>query len=224
MTTLGPYQLNTIVTGDARELAESIPDSSIDLVFTDPPYPKEYLPLYGWLAETAARVLKPGGLCIALAGHIYLNEVVLMMSKHLCWHWIGGMPNTLGGVGRVHPRQMMCGWKPALWYSKGIAQEHSYVFDFFQPKSADKIYHKWGQPSDWFVYYLNKITNIGDVIFDPFCGGGAVLAAAKQTYRNYFACEIDPETAEKARRRVELTQPPLFTIQPEQAALFAEAA
>jgi len=56
---LGPYDLNTIVTGDARQLAEAIPDESVDLVFTDPVYDR--IDDYRWLAETAARVLKVDG-------------------------------------------------------------------------------------------------------------------------------------------------------------------
>jgi len=31
---LGPYDLNTIVTGDARILAKDIPDESVDIIFT----------------------------------------------------------------------------------------------------------------------------------------------------------------------------------------------
>jgi hypothetical protein len=34
--------------------------------------------------------------------------------------------------------------------------------------------------------------------------------------RHYLAFEIDPETAERARARIEQTQPPLFTVQSEQ--------
>lgn len=41
---LGPYRLNHVYTGDALELAEVIPNGSIDLIFTSPPYynAKEY--------------------------------------------------------------------------------------------------------------------------------------------------------------------------------------
>ena len=64
---IGPYLLGPndenqgVYTGDARHLALDIPDGSIDLIFTDPPYSKKYLPLYGWLAFMAERILKPGG-------------------------------------------------------------------------------------------------------------------------------------------------------------------
>ena len=38
MNTLGEYQLNTIITGDARTLAKAIPNGSVDIIFTSPPY------------------------------------------------------------------------------------------------------------------------------------------------------------------------------------------
>jgi hypothetical protein len=37
--------------------------------------------------------------------------------------------------------------------------------------------------------------------------------------RNFIASEIDPETAERARLRLEQTQVPLFVLEPEQAAM-----
>lgn len=64
------YEYGRIYTGDARELAKAIPDGSIDLIFTDPPYPREFLPLYGWLAETAAQVLKPDGFMLPTAATV----------------------------------------------------------------------------------------------------------------------------------------------------------
>ena len=45
-----------------------IADNSIDLIFTDPPYPREYLPCYDWLAKESMRVLKPGGFVLAMCG------------------------------------------------------------------------------------------------------------------------------------------------------------
>ena len=42
--------------GDFREVLQDVKE--VDLIFTDPPYAREYLPLWGELAEFAARVLK----------------------------------------------------------------------------------------------------------------------------------------------------------------------
>jgi len=68
---LSPYLLgpnstpeNGIYAGDAKELAKLIPDESIDLILTDPPYPDYYTELYGyeegiidWLNEWKCRQL-----------------------------------------------------------------------------------------------------------------------------------------------------------------------
>ena len=44
-----------------------VADESVDCIITDPPYPQEFLPEYGKLSRFAARVLKPGGSCLAMA-------------------------------------------------------------------------------------------------------------------------------------------------------------
>jgi hypothetical protein len=47
--------------GDMRVLGKEIPDNSIHMIFTDPPYDKEHLYLYDELAILSLRVLIPGG-------------------------------------------------------------------------------------------------------------------------------------------------------------------
>lgn len=215
-----------IVTGDARELAARLPDSSVDLVFTDPPYPREFLPLYGWLAETAARVLRPGGLCVALAGHAGLPEVMREMAPHLRFYWIGGMLHTSGMTARC--KRFLCGWKPMLWYSRGMPAPHSWIFDLFQPPTQDKRYHAWGQSASYAEYYVRKVTEHGAVVLEPFTGGGTVPAVCKQLGRHYVAFEIVPEVAAKARERVHNTPIPLLLPDDEQRpapqpALFLES-
>ena len=46
-----------IIHGDFRVVCRDIADESVNLLLTDPPYPKEYLPLWNDLAEMAVRVL-----------------------------------------------------------------------------------------------------------------------------------------------------------------------
>src|SRR5882724_8430476 len=79
--------LNQVTIGDSRDLVKQLPSNSIDLIFTDPPYPKEYLPLYGWMAKEAARVLKPGGFLLTYAGNMYLHDVMMSLGQHLAYFW-----------------------------------------------------------------------------------------------------------------------------------------
>jgi predicted methyltransferase len=66
-----------LICGDFFEQSQKeIEDNSIDLIFTDPPYGKEYLSLYQELARLASRVLKRGGCLVTYVGHIILDEVL----------------------------------------------------------------------------------------------------------------------------------------------------
>lgn len=78
---------NVIHVGDARYIGAGIASDSVDLVFTDPPYLREYVPLYGWLAQWAARVLRPGGFLLAMAGGLYADAIMRLMSAHLTYYW-----------------------------------------------------------------------------------------------------------------------------------------
>jgi len=86
---------NEIVTGDARELAQRIPDASVDLIFTDPVYDR--IKDYEWLGKTAARVLRPGGSLLAFIGTGYMEAVMMAMAGLL--HYRGMLAWNLKGPG-----------------------------------------------------------------------------------------------------------------------------
>jgi DNA modification methylase len=46
-------------------------------------------------------------------------------------------------------------------------------------------------------------TRQGDTVLDPFSGHGTTGVAAQQSGRNAILCELNPEYAEKARKRIE---------------------
>lgn len=46
-------------------------------------------------------------------------------------------------------------------------------------------------------------TDEGDIVFDPFCGGGSAAVATKQMGRNYIGTEIDPDYCEIANTKLE---------------------
>lgn len=55
------------------------------------------------------------------------------------------------------------------------------------------------------VHLLERILLIGsdsgDVVFDPFCGGGSMAVAARQLKRRYIGTEIDPHYAEVSQQK-----------------------
>ena len=214
MDRLGPYELNQIYTGDARELAKAIPDESVDLIFTDPPYPKEFLPLYGWLAEEAGRILRPGGWLFAYGAGEYLPDHLSRLGKHLNYFWVFVLLHN-DGHPRMWHKRLFSGYKPVMVYTKGHPKLNPWKTTVYID-AKDKRFHKWGQGIILPLKMLEMLTGPDGIIFDPMCGGGTVPAACKMLGRRWLAFEIDPDTAEAARRRVAQTQPPLFVERPEQ--------
>jgi DNA modification methylase len=209
---------NQIVTGDARILSERIPDESIDLIFTDPIYDR--IDDYRWLAETASRVLKPGGNLIMEAGQWFLPHIFqCLIDANLDYIWI--LSQRLCGIqGAMNSLRLTACWKPFLWYSKG-KRNGGWLLDLMDDKTTieglrTKTNHKWGTPPNFVRQVVARLTNSNDIIFDPFTGGGTVPAVCKMLGRDYIAFEIDPVTAERARERIRNTQPPLFVLEPEQ--------
>jgi len=73
MGTLGDFELDQIYTGDARELAKGIPDGSVDLVVTSPPYDnmrayKGFTFDFEGIAKELYRITKPGGVVVWVVG------------------------------------------------------------------------------------------------------------------------------------------------------------
>lgn len=114
-----------LLQGDMRKLAydaELIPDSSIDLIFTDPLYHREYLSLFVNLAEIADRVLKDGGSLVTYIGQYALPETLdylrqpktRLRYRHLFCIKLEGPQ-----FGRLGNPIVFVKWKPLLWFVKG---------------------------------------------------------------------------------------------------------
>ena len=205
----GTFELNTIYTGDARKLSKSIPDESIDLCLCDPVY--QNIDDYAWLSETCARILKPGGNLIAQYGHYYQIEVLNAMNPHLDFVWplVQWMP---GQHAKHYGNKIVVRHKPYAWFSKGKRMGR-FVFDMIDAPKKSKQHHAWGDNPAIFVQLILRLTDSNSVIFDPFCGGGTIPLSAKMCGHNWLAFEIDPETAEKARRRVYEASFPLMVVE-----------
>ena len=228
---LGPYALgpnntpeNGIYCGDARELAEAIPDESVDLVFTDPPYSKEYLPLYEWLARASKRILTTDGFLIAMAGNYWKDRIFEMVGQHLEYFWDYQMDMRQGGRNSIiWPRKTIALAKSLLAYRKSSGLPRCNVLGLWSGSKQDKRYHAWGQDESSARYYTDCFSSPGQIVVDPFAGGGTVPAICKILRRKYLAFEIDPDVCEMSRERVRNTQRPWFVPGPEQLPLLERA-
>jgi len=209
-----------ILHGDLSELCKDLPDNSIDMIFTDPPYPREFLPLFSVLGEVANRVLKPGGYLFTYTGQYFLPEVIANVSHgDLVYYWCCATLHT-GGIRIVRATGAQNGWKPILVFAKGKPGVHR-VFSDKYTGTRSKVYHEWGQDESTAAYYILQFTEEGDTVLDPFCGGGTTAYACAQLNRNCITMDVDPKAVETSQERVMMVQRYLVPDKDLQAPLWA---
>ena len=193
-----------IIIKDLRLLtAEDIASESVDCIITDPPYPKDFIDLFDDLGSLAARVLKPGGSLVVMTGQLYLPRYIELLSKHLTYHWILAYTTPGGQAVQVWNQEVNTFWKPLLWFVKD-QRDSRWVSDVVNtPVNAnDKQHHHWGQSVEGTQAIVEKFTNPGDCILDPFLGGGTTGLVCKATKRKFIGVEIDEAVAKQALTRI----------------------
>ena len=236
-TSLGGFALDTIHQMDAFAGLEQLPDESVDLVVTDPPYniaSKQKLTVLGGKLMTTAdawgawdtfhsfdydlfvgrvisqcyRVLKPGGSFYMFSaredngffirraverGFTYRNQLAMIRK---C---------ALPSFGKKNWRS---GFELCLYMTKGKATTfnflsqaecrnvHAYASNFKKTK------HPTEKPLEFIRRLVLVSSNPGEIVLDPFMGGGTTAAAAKETSRRFIGFEKESEYIRMAEERL----------------------
>jgi hypothetical protein len=198
-------ELQPRAAGDWQLIHSAIADlqvEDVDVIVTDPPYPREYLPQWRELRDFASRSLRPGGSLFALSGQSWLPEVFERMGgdDSLGYQWT--MAYLLPGSTAIQfgPRAMNA-FKPVLWYVKGD-YDGQIIHDVFKSDIAEKESHDWGQSESGFADIVKRCTEPGDLIVDPFVGGGTTAVVSVQLGRRFIGADIDAEALKEAERRL----------------------
>ena len=192
--------------GDCLDILPTLEAGSVDAVVTDPPYPKKFIPLYGQSARLCAPLLRDGGVFSAMAGPSYLPRLLVDIGQHLLYRWTMAYLTISGQACQIWPRRAISFWKPILVYSK---TEHGagWFGDVVQNKRNEgKALHKWQQAVAGTADWIDRLSQPGDTILDPFMGSGTTGVACVQTGRKFIGIEIDPGYFEIARQRIEAAQ------------------
>lgn len=175
-------------------------DIAIDHIVTDPPYPEEYLPLYGELARLAKRALKPHGVLAVMCGQSYLPQILAAMSAHMTYRWTAAYLTPGGQAVQLWERKVNTFWKPVLIFGGSS----DWIGDVVRSdvNDNDKRFHGWGQSASGMVRLIEALTKPGDRVCDPFMGAGTTGVACAATHRRFLGCDIDSSQVEIARGRI----------------------
>jgi DNA modification methylase len=189
--------------GDFRQQSKSIPNDSIDLIFTDPPYTSEYLPLYNDLAVVADNVLKDEASLVTYVGHYAIPKVIEIMENTGFTYWWPIAVVLSGSFAKYYPRQVTIKWKPLLWFVKGDKLfTTDFLSDVIKSDTPSKVLHEWEQSTIEAEHVISRLTVEGQTVFDPMMGSGTTGASAIKLLRRFIGIEMDIDKFEIAKARI----------------------
>src|SRR3990167_1686778 len=165
-------------------------ENSVDLIITDPPYPKEYLHCWSELARYAEKVLKPSGFLVAYSGQLHMKEVMDYLSGSLSYYWTFCLYHK-GGTQIVSARNITCRWKPIFVYQKEPFKKNRVMEDYIISEQREKDGHEWQQSESGVGELIERFSKAGDTILDPFMGSGTFPYVASKIKRKAIGIELD---------------------------------
>ena len=196
------YQL---LVNKIEDLGKHIAPETIDWIITDPPYPGEFLHTFSTLSLLASKVLKPNGGLLVMSGQHHLPEVIARLGEHMEYHWICAYLTPGGQSAYNFPRKVNPFWKPILLYMKKDGILHTSFGDVIKTSSNnnDKNFHRWGQNIQGFDDLVNRFTLSGQIILDPFVGGGTTGISALKHGRQFIGSDYDQKCINDSEERIQ---------------------
>ena len=215
--------------GDCLELMKDIPDKSIDLLLTDPPYnisknnnfktmkrsgidfgEWDYkFDLINWLSEIS-RIMNDGSSVIIF--NDWRNLGVLdnklndegFIGKDI-FRWIKSNP-----MPRNRDRRYITDYEFAI---VATSKKGKWVFNrlnntYERPEftcpivSGKERFHPTQKPVSLMEHLILRHSNANQTIFDPFMGSGSTGVACVNTSRNFIGMELDEEYFKIAKQRI----------------------
>ena len=216
--------INKIILGDCLEVMKDIPNDSIDLIVTDPPFGISY---YSNRSKFKSR----------------REETKIMGDEFVNKKWFTEMFRTLKDGRAIY---CFCNWKsfstfesyikcanfniktPLIWDKKnkgsgdlcGDWGDQTEIIIFavkgrhilqgnrngnilpISRISTVKKLHPNEKPIELLSQLINKSSYEEQIVFDPFCGSGSTLQAAVSLDRNFIGIELDNKHYQTACTRI----------------------
>lgn len=192
-----------LLLGDFRERLLDLPDGSVNLIVTDPPYPAEYLPLWDDLGREASRLLTKGGVLLARCGHLFLPDVLASLAAHLRFGWLYAEPLPGSNV-RFLGRHVAVSFQPWVAFSNGDWPSSTLDWhpDLLSASPRTKARYVWEQKPTIAAELIATFAAPGHDVLDPFAGSGAYGEAALGVGCRWLGVEVDPAGHAQAAARM----------------------
>jgi site-specific DNA-methyltransferase (adenine-specific) len=225
-------EINKIYNMDCLEGMKLIPDNSIDLIVTDPPYKTtsrgnagnsggmlqkdinrkgqvfkhNNIKISDYMPELF-RILKEGSHFYIMTNHVNLYEM-LTVGQEVGFYFTKSLIWNKGN--KIMGQAYMSQFEYILFFRKGRFKRinNCGTADILnipnkKTKGADgKNLHDTEKPIELMKILIENSSNEGDIVLDPFIGIGSTAIACLETNRNYIGFELDKQYYDIANKRI----------------------
>ena len=218
---------------DCLDTLKNIPDNSIDLIVTDPPYPTTSRGNAGnsggmlqkdinkkgrvfthnninckEYAPEFYRLLKDGSHCYVMTNHINLIDMLNTFTD-VGFHFIKSLIWNKGN--KIMGQYYMSQFEYILFFRKGKGKKinncgTSDILSIPNKKTKDKDgknIHDTEKPIELMEVLVNNSSQENELVLDPFMGVGSTGLACIKNNRNFIGIEIDENYFNIAKSRLE---------------------
>lgn len=217
---------------DCLEIMKNMPDGSIDLIVTDPPY---RITSYGNAGNSGGmmqkkqsligkifeyndisckqyapefyRLLKDGSHCYVMSNHVNLIEMLNTFTD-VGFHFIKSL--IWDKQNKIMGRFYMSQFEYILFFRKGRGVQINDcgtgdVLSIPNIKTKDRYgnnLHDTEKPVELMKILVKNSSDETSVVLDPFMGSGSTGVACKRLNRNFIGIEIDKDFYDIANERI----------------------
>ena len=221
-----------VINGNCLDTLKNIPNESIDLIVTDPPYPttsrgnagnsggmlqkdinkKGKVFTYNNInckeyAPEFYRLLKDGSHCYVMTNHINLIDMLNTFTD-VGFHFIKSLIWNKGN--KIMGQYYMSQYEYILFFRKGKGKKinncgTSDILSISNKKTKDKDgknIHDTEKPVELMEVLVNNSSQENELVLDPFMGVGSTGIACIKNNRNFIGIEIDENYFNIAKERI----------------------
>ena len=205
--------VNRIHRADCVELMKRMPEESIDLIITDPPYLVDYRSRDGrkvpndnddrWLTPAYAqmyRLLKRDSFCVSFYGWVKIDKFFQ------AWKSAGFRPvGHFVWVKNYHSKERFVRYchESAYLLAKGDPPLPKIALrDVLEWQYTGNTLHPTQKPLMAILPLIMAYSEVGDIVLDPCAGSGTTAAATQELGRKYIGIEINQKYCNIAQERL----------------------
>lgn len=227
------YEPNNIYNVDCYKAIKDIPDKSVDLIVTDPPYEIDTIGskknnisrifancnnelkticdgIDNSILDEFMRVMKKPNIyiwCNKKQIPLYLDYFV---TKNQCCFeimvWCKTNPTPLCGGNYLIDKEFCLYFRKNVRLNTTFDTAFTYWIDKKNKVSKDKFEHPTIKPLNIIETLIKNSSQPNDIVLDTFMGSGTTAVACKNTGRRYLGFEIDKHWYDIAQNRLNNVQ------------------